>query len=344
VVHLIRYRAADLEQLPQRINAAGFGLTFGIHSRIQASIDLMARELAVGNVYVNRNMIGAVVGVQPFGGQGLSGTGPKAGGPLYLGRLLRAVAAQPPAHRPLPDEAAGDLPQAFDCRAVLHALAELQQEWRHSDLHARLAPARALHERIAHDPFRDHDARAALAAQLHQLIQQAEAIGQPRVLPGPTGESNTLHFRARGVLLCGCREGAGESDVLLPALAALLAGNAVLFLSDAATGAPVLAVRNLLADAGFADGLCAHHALPDIADMQAVIAACATDGVLCHGDPALAQRLSRTLVARAGALLPLIDDDFGPHYLERFVHETTISVNTAASGGNAALLSQAESD
>ena len=75
-----------------------------------------------------------------------------------------------------------------------------------------------------------------------------------------------------------------------------------------------------------------------------MIAAGAMDGVLCHGDPALAHRLSRTLVARAGVLLPLIDDDFGPLYLERFVHEKTISVNTAAAGGNAALMSQAESD
>nr|MBP7909203.1 bifunctional proline dehydrogenase/L-glutamate gamma-semialdehyde dehydrogenase PutA [Pseudomonadales bacterium] len=344
VVHLIRYRAADLEHLPRRINAAGYGLTFGIHSRIQGSIDLLAREIAVGNVYVNRNMIGAVVGVQPFGGRGLSGTGPKAGGPLYLGRLLRAVPAQPPAYRPLPEETAGDLPQAFDCRAAVHALAELQQEWRHSGLHARLAPARALHERIAHDPLREHDARGELAAQLQQLLQQAEAIGHARALPGPTGESNTLHLDARGVLLCVCREGAGERDILLPALAALLAGNAVLFLTDAATGAPVLAVRNLLAEAGFADGLTAHHALPDIAGMQAVIAACAIDGVLCHGDPALAQRLSHSLAARAGALLPLLDDDFGPLYLERFVQEKTISVNTTASGGNAALMSQAESD
>ena len=226
----------------------------------------------------------------------------------------------------------------------MHALAELQQEWRHSGLHARLAPARALHERIAHDPLREHDARGELAAQLQQLLQQAEAIGHARALPGPTGESNTLHLDARGVLLCVCREGAGERDILLPALAALLAGNAVLFLTDAATGAPVLAVRNLLAEAGFADGLTAHHALPDIAGMQAVIAACAIDGVLCHGDPALAQRLSHSLAARAGALLPLLDDDFGPLYLERFVQEKTISVNTTASGGNAALMSQAESD
>ena len=69
------------------INATGFGLTFGVHSRIDETIGQLAALSAAGNVYVNRNMIGAVVGVQPFGGHGLSGTGPKAGGPLYLRRL-----------------------------------------------------------------------------------------------------------------------------------------------------------------------------------------------------------------------------------------------------------------
>jgi RHH-type transcriptional regulator, proline utilization regulon repressor / proline dehydrogenase / delta 1-pyrroline-5-carboxylate dehydrogenase len=103
-------------------------------------------------------------------------------------------------------------------------------------------------------------------------------------------------------------------------------------------------VRNLLCEAGFPDGLSAHHALSGVAGMQSVIAACAIDGVLCHRDPALAERLSHALAARAGAILPLIDEEFGPLYAERFVHEKTVSVNTTASGGNAALMSQAESD
>ena len=87
VLHVVRYEAAQIEGLLQAIEASGYGLTLGIHSRIDSAIDAIIQRLPVGNVYVNRNMIGAVVGVQPFGGRGLSGTGPKAGGPHYLPRF-----------------------------------------------------------------------------------------------------------------------------------------------------------------------------------------------------------------------------------------------------------------
>jgi RHH-type proline utilization regulon transcriptional repressor/proline dehydrogenase/delta 1-pyrroline-5-carboxylate dehydrogenase len=87
VVHVLKYRAQDLDAVVSRVNALGYGLTLGIHTRIDGLAQRIARELRVGNVYINRNMIGAVVGVQPFGGMGLSGTGPKAGGPHYLHRM-----------------------------------------------------------------------------------------------------------------------------------------------------------------------------------------------------------------------------------------------------------------
>lgn len=86
-LHVIRWKAEDLDQVVDTINATGFGLTLGIHSRIDESIDRIVQRAKVGNIYVNRNQIGAVVGVQPFGGQNLSGTGPKAGGPHYLPRF-----------------------------------------------------------------------------------------------------------------------------------------------------------------------------------------------------------------------------------------------------------------
>jgi RHH-type proline utilization regulon transcriptional repressor/proline dehydrogenase/delta 1-pyrroline-5-carboxylate dehydrogenase len=87
VLHVVRYKAAELEGLLDAIEASGSGLTLGVHSRIDATIDhILGRRLA-GNCYVNRNMIGAVVGTQPFGGFNLSGTGPKAGGPHYLSRF-----------------------------------------------------------------------------------------------------------------------------------------------------------------------------------------------------------------------------------------------------------------
>ena len=84
VLHVIRYGADKLDAVIDAINGTGYGLTLGIHSRIDGTVEEIQRRLKVGNAYVNRNIIGAVVGVQPFGGQGLSGTGPKAGGPHYL--------------------------------------------------------------------------------------------------------------------------------------------------------------------------------------------------------------------------------------------------------------------
>ncbi|KLN60621.1 integrase [Kiloniella spongiae] len=87
VLHVIRYKASELDSIIDQINNSGFGLTLGIHSRIDETVDYIARRVRVGNTYVNRNQIGAIVGVQPFGGMGLSGTGPKAGGPRYLHRF-----------------------------------------------------------------------------------------------------------------------------------------------------------------------------------------------------------------------------------------------------------------
>ncbi len=87
VLHVIRYAAARFEAVVESINDMGYGLTLGLHSRLQSSADYLARHARVGNLYVNRDQVGAVVGVQPFGGEGLSGTGPKAGGPNYLIRF-----------------------------------------------------------------------------------------------------------------------------------------------------------------------------------------------------------------------------------------------------------------
>ena len=87
VLHVLRYDAGGLATLLEQINDLGYGLTLGIHSRIEQRAQYIRERVRVGNVYVNRNMVGAVVGAQPFGGCGLSGTGPKAGGPHYLLRF-----------------------------------------------------------------------------------------------------------------------------------------------------------------------------------------------------------------------------------------------------------------
>ncbi|MFT4120466.1 bifunctional proline dehydrogenase/L-glutamate gamma-semialdehyde dehydrogenase PutA [Bradyrhizobium sp.] len=87
ILHVVRYRAETLGRVLQAVAATGYGLTLGIHSRIDDTVETIIDRAQIGNIYVNRNMIGAVVGVQPFGGNGLSGTGPKAGGPHYLARF-----------------------------------------------------------------------------------------------------------------------------------------------------------------------------------------------------------------------------------------------------------------
>jgi RHH-type proline utilization regulon transcriptional repressor/proline dehydrogenase/delta 1-pyrroline-5-carboxylate dehydrogenase len=96
VIHLAPYRASELPAVVAAINATGYGLTFGLHTRLDSTIERVTGAVRAGNIYVNRNTIGAVVGVQPFGGSGLSGTGPKAGGPLYLHRLVQSSAAAAP--------------------------------------------------------------------------------------------------------------------------------------------------------------------------------------------------------------------------------------------------------
>ena len=105
VVHVLRFARRDLAALIDTVNSTGYGLTFGVHSRLDETIDAVSRWICAGNIYVNRNLIGATVGVQPFGGHGLSGTGPKAGGPLTLRRLVSNC----PATHGLP---AGDTPVA----------------------------------------------------------------------------------------------------------------------------------------------------------------------------------------------------------------------------------------
>ncbi|SMP78191.1 L-proline dehydrogenase /delta-1-pyrroline-5-carboxylate dehydrogenase [Novosphingobium panipatense] len=102
VLHVVRFRRKDLDALIDSINATGYGLTFGLHTRLDETVARVTAAVRAGNLYVNRNTIGAIVGVQPFGGRGLSGTGPKAGGPLYLGRLMKQapVVLAPAEHAP----------------------------------------------------------------------------------------------------------------------------------------------------------------------------------------------------------------------------------------------------
>ncbi|MDE8347352.1 MAG: L-glutamate gamma-semialdehyde dehydrogenase, partial [Acidocella sp.] len=134
VLHVITYPRAGLDRLIDEINAKGYALTFGLHTRIDAFAAYVASRIAAGNIYINRNMVGAVVGVQPFGGHGLSGTGPKAGGPLYLYRLLAAAPACLPTAQTLPGPVGEHNAYALQprgavyCQAITEAGARAQAE------------------------------------------------------------------------------------------------------------------------------------------------------------------------------------------------------------------------
>ncbi|HEY1942120.1 MAG TPA: bifunctional proline dehydrogenase/L-glutamate gamma-semialdehyde dehydrogenase PutA [Roseiarcus sp.] len=124
VLHVLRYKRERLPELLDAFNATGYALTGGAHSRIDSTIDLVSGRLAAGNIYINRNIIGAVVGAQPFGGHALSGTGPKAGGPLYIKRLL----AKAPANWPtLPAGVPGRAADAFAQSLAAHGRGDLAE-------------------------------------------------------------------------------------------------------------------------------------------------------------------------------------------------------------------------
>ena len=190
VLHVMRFARAGLARLIEDINATGYGLTLGIHSRVGETIDFIAARAQAGNIYVNRNTIGAVVGVQPFGGEGLSGTGPKAGGPLTLHRLLRA----------------GPPPRLIGSRdpAALDVLRELT-DWTGAGAGGLLEAASCA--RLVH-VFRSYAETSPVALETE--------------LAGPVGEDNRLRFFPRGCVL-----GIAETpfDALHQFGAALATGN-----------------------------------------------------------------------------------------------------------------------
>jgi RHH-type proline utilization regulon transcriptional repressor/proline dehydrogenase/delta 1-pyrroline-5-carboxylate dehydrogenase len=287
VLHVLRYREADLPLVIEAINATGYGLTHGLHTRIDEKVAEDLAGIRCGNLYVNRNIVGAVVGVQPFGGHGLSGTGPKAGGPLYLHRLCRT-------DRP-PELHGEPVPVAFDSlRALEQSLPEL----------ADLPPeqARRLLTRI-----RRYRAESPLNVKLP--------------LPGPTGEDNSLWFEPRGTVACL----APALQPLLEQLAAAFATHNQALVQDDDLGRRL--VRTI------AHPAIAFAADPPNADI---------DALLFAGPPAQADTVRRTLAARDGAILPLIQDrPDGSYDLTRLVVEKVASINTTAAGGNASLMSLA---
>ncbi|EGT4356327.1 trifunctional transcriptional regulator/proline dehydrogenase/L-glutamate gamma-semialdehyde dehydrogenase [Cronobacter sakazakii] len=295
VLHVVRYNRNNLAGLIEQINKAGYGLTLGVHTRIDETIAQVTGSAHVGNLYVNRNMVGAVVGVQPFGGEGLSGTGPKAGGPLYLYRLLASR----------PETAVQTTLERHDARYA--------QDAQVKTLITR--PHQALTEWAAGRP------------ELKALCEHYLALSQSgvqRTLPGPTGERNTYTLLPRERVLCLANN---EQDLLVQLAAATSAGSRVLWVDE-----PLQ--RTLAKQLPAAVNAIIDFAKPDVLFSQFF------DAVIYHGDSDQLRALCEKVAARDGAIVSVQGFARGETnlLLERLWLERSLSVNTAAAGGNASLM------
>ena len=287
VLHVLRWDFGTLDALIDAIDATGYGLTMGVHSRIDEHIARVAARARVGNLYVNRTLIGATVGVQPFGGEGLSGTGPKAGGPFYLARLDGGRGAhrfQPATTDALPGAEAG--------------------------------PLEALRSSIAACDALDAGTRGKLDA--HAVLCEAAAMGLTTMtLPGPTGETNTLALRPRDRIACLASD---PTDLLRQVIAARAIGIVPAACADRLPPS----LRDFVAPW---DG-----DVSTIADLQALLIALPADARL---------RTKAACAARPGPLVAVVPWDEGTEpvlTLWRLMREFAESVNTAAAGGNASLM------
>jgi len=198
VLHVATFEADEIDQVVDAINGRGFGLTFGIHTRIDSRVEQIVKRIKVGNIYVNRNQIGAVVGSQPFGGEGLSGTGPKAGGPVYVQRFRKTRALT------LPAISARDI-DSSQMQVLIDAAN--QQQWLVLDKTG--AAIAAVIEAL------ELDMQPVLGSHIHEM-------------PGPTGEANRLSINPRGLILC---LGPSKNAALSQALSALAQGNTVVIVA-----------------------------------------------------------------------------------------------------------------
>ncbi|HCM31336.1 MAG TPA: trifunctional transcriptional regulator/proline dehydrogenase/L-glutamate gamma-semialdehyde dehydrogenase, partial [Acinetobacter radioresistens] len=285
VLHVITYKQGQLAQLLDAIHAKGYGLTMGLHTRIDETVQTVIQHAEVGNLYINRNIVGAVVGVQPFGGEGLSGTGPKAGGPLYLYRLMQNC--QPK-----------KLEQPFAVQTVNHTSA--------NPLYV--------------------DFLAWVKQNLPQYTlgqEQSFFAGKVFELQGPTGESNQYAVLPRKRTLSLAES---EQEQIAQLIAIFSVGSQ-----------PVLLKGN---------NFYQKHAakLPEVIRQQFhIIENIQTgdfDAVLHHGSQNQLMNLQKQIAQREGAIVGITHLE--PQQLqipvERLVIERAISINTAAAGGNASLM------
>ena len=349
ILHVIRFKKTQFNQLIDEINSTGFGLTLGVHSRIEKFANDVVNRTRVGNNYINRNMVGAVVGVNPFGGQGLSGTGPKAGGPNYMTRFAREkiTVLESPDHVDAGQDTGkanaiigGEAIEQVNTELVAKAMglaAKMQLSW---DLTGGDQRAVLLDKAAELIEKRLPDQEAVATVLRYYADQARQKCQAPVVLPGPTGESNELSLHGRGVFFCAVADNTPTHAFVQQLAAALAGGNAVI--ACTATDQSMLAekiVRTLL-DAGIPNDIL--HFIPGKLVRELATRDLRTAGIAWTGPVEEALAMLLEISERGGAIVPMVVEPGGPNYLLRFVVEKTKTVNIAATGGNALLLNLGE--
>ena len=286
VLHVVRYKRKDIEKLINEINSTGYGLTFGLHTRLDDFVDYVSSHIRVGNIYINRNIIGAVVGSQPFGGRGLSGTGPKAGGPLYIGRLVKQ---------------APDL--QFSVGARKNDLIDSFVNWLQKN---------------------GDSSDVAFAKSLNGKSPLGVSVN----LPGPVGESNVYSLHSRGKILLFPQTKSGLYRQLATTFATgnIAVIDAACKLQQSLSDLPKQLIRNvewsenLNADGPYAGALIEGDE-NSILEKQKIIAA-----------------LSGPIILTQAATSEELTSGELPYNLGYLSEEVSTSVNTAAAGGNASLM------
>lgn len=279
VLHVIRFDADKLDQVIADINSTGFGLTSGLHSRIDETVDRWLQGIHAGNLYVNRNTVGAVVGVQPFGGMGLSGTGPKAGGPLYLQRLVN------------------------------------RNEWTLDGLEGGVQAVNFGLKNAIRNVLSGTEQQNAL--DLVQSLTRQSPLGKTYPMQGITGEKNYLTLVSRPQIAIGKGTLAEQVQALI---AIVIAGSQAVVErgSELAKYAAQFDGKVLVVD--------------DFNSLDQL-------SVLIVLDPLSVEEKTHH-AERRGAILTYIDSLDLALSLLPLVHEKAISINTAAAGGNASLMSE----
>ena len=347
-VHIVRFKGNEIEKVIEKVNSTGFGLTMGIHTRIEHRAIELARLSRAGNVYINRNMIGAIVGVQPFGGRGLSGTGPKAGGPNYLSRLV-IEKATPDEEKInlLPAQAlalTGDKTAQQEAVNFMNKANSAEKEWRLTDLNTRISCVRQLLAKIAHVEIVEDladDLNRTLAAARDQLISIEKRMKKPQELPGPTGESNIIYLENRGNVICFADEKVSFHFWVMSIVSALATGNTVITVVSDLFYDEALAFRDKFISTGADVGVLQ---VAKLTHLETMLAHPLLAGVVVDSHCELKHYMSEKLSQRSGAILPVITSEYFDNLIQRLLTEKTVSIDTTASGGNTSLMTLVEEE